>query len=795
VKDEDTDIDEEKGVMMYAQNFAVKINDVPAADFVALSGAKAWYIVNGEAIPTVRLRGEKPTTKADHEVTFEAVVDDKPVAEKTVIAYIYDDIGEEVPGDESKQVIRANDFTVDLKELADMDEAAYQRNAIGWARVEVYDITNLPPTRLDANTVKVIGDLPLVAGQTTVTFVSPNEKAQQTVNVTVTNNEPSEPFEFTAEKMVAYTKGAKVDEATFFKDANVNGNKPYRATSNFADRVKLDTVGDYQVTITGIDTETNEMKSVTTVVQVRDKDTEGEGDGTAMMSAHDFALKIEDVATADFISLAEAKAWVEATNEPIPTIQVQTPKPTTVGSYNVTFAALNKDGKVLVTKTVFAHIYNDLGEGENGKNIQAIRANNFTVELSQINAETYATDVLTWAQVELYDITTLPPVVMDVNSVTVLGDVPAGIGETTVTFVTPNGGAQVTVEVNVVDNSVFEFSAEQMVEYMKDTQVDEARFFKDANVSANKPYTATSNFEATVKLDTVGVYPVTITGKDTATDAEKQVVTVVLVRDEDTSIDENHKAMMSAHGFVIKLSEVQAADFVLLAEAKAWDMTTGLALPTVRMKSEKPTVAGKHTVTFEALNAAEVIVVQKDVEVEVVDDSGMSENDVVLEADNVTFTVGEVNTFKDNGKLETEVLKRAKAKAYVQQSKEELTPLTADVNEILTAEIVGGEVFNVVIAYDGASVFAGGTTQRHQKVIDLTIDKEDLAKPVDPKEPTDVVDQTKPKRPIPGLPLTGENITLLVVGLITFISSLGILLALVVYRRRRNKTYKLTDDE
>jgi len=62
-----------------------------------------------------------------------------------------------------------------------------------------------------------------------------------------------------------------------------------------------------------------------------------------------------------------------------------------------------------------------------------------------------------------------------------------------VTFVSPNGAAQVTVDVEVTDTRDFDFSADATVTYEKDANVKEAQFFEDAHVSANKPYIATSN--------------------------------------------------------------------------------------------------------------------------------------------------------------------------------------------------------------------------------------------------------------------------------------------------------------
>jgi hypothetical protein len=135
--------------------------------------------------------------------------------------------------------------------------------------------------------------------------------------------------------------------------------------------------------------------------------------------------------------------------------------------------------------------------------------------------------------------------------------------------------------------------------YDKDSTVTEAQFITDAEVMADKPLARIeTNFTSVVDLHTVGAYVVDVTAYDRAGKSDTKS-TVVLVKDNDTVIDLENNTMLRAGDFTLKLSEVQAADFVASAKAQAWNIVDGQPV-AVKLESVKPTTGGAHDTVFSA---------------------------------------------------------------------------------------------------------------------------------------------------------------------------------------------------
>jgi len=285
------------------------------------------------------------------------------------------------------------------------------------------------------------------------------------------------------------------------------------------------------------------------------------------------------------------------------------------------------------------------------------------------------------------------------------------------------------------------------------------------HASLDKAGTITSNFKDAVDLNKVGVYKVTVQGEDLAGNKSNVVEMMVLVKDgEHTVIDEEKHVMLTAYDFDVNLSDVADADFVALAQAEAWNINDGTPI-AVGLVGEKPATGGIHDITFSADE------VTKQVKATITD------NAIIIEADDVQFSFADLNAFKENNGLADETLKRSNAKAYVRGTGEAVTPLTADVTAIMAAQINGGETFDVTISYQGPTTFAGDLVDGEpstpaSKVIKVSVEK----------EPSTPITDKGPK-----LPITGENITMLVAGLATFVASVGLLFFVFFYRRRKNK--------
>src|SRR5699024_6403912 len=190
--------------------------------------------------------------------------------------------------------------------------------------------------------------------------------------------------------------------------------------------------------------------------------------------------------------------------------------------------------------------------------------------------------------------------------VTMEGTKPTVGGTHEITFKTTSG-LSLTVEVIVTDNVAPILSADHQIRYEKDTIKTENDFLTDVHATLDKTGTITSNFNATVDLHTAGVYTVKVNGQDTAGNASNEVIVQVIVTDEPhTKIDTQETEMIQAYGFSISLSEVSNADFIALAQAKAWNLTDGSEL-LVTMEGSKPTVGGTHEITFKTARGLSLV--------------------------------------------------------------------------------------------------------------------------------------------------------------------------------------------
>jgi len=322
---------------------------------------------------------------------------------------------------------------------------------------------------------------------------------ERQINVYVIDDEKD--FEFTANTVVTYERGTHVDEAQFLRDAALKSNRVFEATSNFTEVVRLDMIGPYVVTISGRDVVTGEERSVKMTVLVTDEYTSVDETQETMMRVRDFTVKVADVPAADFVVLAEAKAWdITAGANLAPTFEGE--KPESAGIYNATFSA----GRMLKT-----------------------------------------------------------------------------------------------VQMEVVDEYPLVLTAESYVIYQQGEGKTESDFLNDieATLNGEGDVTITTDFATVVDVQTRGAYRVKVQATDGAGNTSNVVQTTVFVKDKDTIVDEENDVMLAASDFTINLSVAADADFIVLARAEAWQLSTGERIAPV-FDGLKPKTGGIHELRFNA---------------------------------------------------------------------------------------------------------------------------------------------------------------------------------------------------
>jgi len=726
IRDEQTIIDETKDTMITAYDFTLKLSDVSSADFVDLAHAQAWKMSTGEQIE-VNLVNNKPTTGGVHVVAFTA-----GNTKKEVKATITDDVA------------------------------------------------------------------PILTADTRVVYKN---------------------------------TGAKTVEA-FLKDINASLDKRGTIHTDFTDAVNMNAVGVYFATIQGEDTSGNKSNELQVTVIVTDDNTIIDETSNTMLTAYDFALKLSDVPNADFVVLANARAWNITTGDSI-NVSLTSSRPTTGGTHDVVFTAngatttvraritddidpeltadrrvvykkgteqnaegfladahatLDKEGtvntdfeRVVDLNKVGAYVVSIQGEDASGnktsvvpvivlvvdantsideENDVMIIAYDFSLRLSTVER----TDFVNVASAQAWRMST-----GEQMSVVLATPKPTTGGVHDVVF---NAGAgSRTVKATITDDIPPALIADELVIYDKGITKTAEQFLIDANAKLNKAGTITTNFADVVNLETVGVYIVRTQGEDAADNKSNVFITRVIVKDNNTVIDVDNDTMMTAHDFELNIEDVQDADFVELAKAQAWQITTGERM-TVQLTSMKPTTIGTHETVFGA-GTTQMSVRATVIGEEPEEPEEKPDRSIILEANDVVYSVADFKKLQAEGTLESETLNRAKARAYIKGTDEALQPLAADVRELVAATVSGGEQFDVTISYEGPTTFADDEADRPRPrmVIKVTIEKE----------------QTMPTFPIidKALPITGEEKTELVVGFAMSVLSLLTLLLIFLARRRK----------
>jgi len=215
-----------------------------------------------------------------------------------------------------------------------------------------------------------------------------------------------------------------------------------------------------------------------------------------------------------------------------------------------------------------------------------IRAQDFTLNIHEV----LSADYVALAGAKAWRISTGEP--MDVI---LYSGKPVTDGPFTLAFIADK--TMKSVQTFVTNHDVPTLNAAARVYYTKDEDTSAESFLQRAAAQLDGEGTITSDFETVVDMTQVGAYVVTIQGENPHGNKTNSVKTIVFVFDENTTFVEDADVMMYAHDFTIDITQLPDADFAALAEAKAWDLTTGE--PTeMRLLTEKPTGFGTHRVAF-----------------------------------------------------------------------------------------------------------------------------------------------------------------------------------------------------
>jgi|GEM_PF-4310387 len=361
--------------------------------------------------------------------------------------------------------------------------------------------------------------------------------------------------------------------------------------------------GTYAVTVTAVDIYGNQA-AATFIVEV-----------VTLIKANNFMVNLNEIETANFVSLAGAVGWEADTDSAIlteSTVTLVSSKPTTVGTYQATFETaegVSKTVEVLVTTVSLPTPLPDTI-------VEHIEANDFTIDLENVTTANF----VQLANAVGYEITAdaVGNISFVIIPVTLASSKPAIVGAHQATFVTANG-ATATVNVYVTAIAITPPPAGTTAENIVASDftiglpnVETADFVELANaqgfvvdenlnvIETGLPVTLISS-----KPITIGLHAAVFTTAGGATTAVNVYITAESITSPPTGITAEN---VVASDFTIGLPDVEIADFVALANAQGFVIDENLnvietGLP-VTLISSKPTTIGAHTATFTTASGA-----------------------------------------------------------------------------------------------------------------------------------------------------------------------------------------------
>ncbi len=359
------------------------------------------------------------------------------------------------------------------------------------------------------------------------------------------------------------------------------------------------------------------------------------------------------------------------------------------------------DGSGNIFTTVIANVVNN-NTKVNSAIKEALHANGFTIDVSEVNGLTAAT-VLNKAKAKAWNMDEGSDVVVNVN----YNNIVEALGSYQIEFTSVNGTTK-TVMVNVINDTVvngtnYMLSAEGFNVHIDDYgSIDilansKAKVWKKSDNSVGTPQIITSTL-----TENVGVYSVELKVAEEATTTKTVYVTVY-----DDTTEVGNKLMIDATSFSVDLSNVGGITETSVktdANVYAWDkldssdLTSLVTVSTGEFNTIKNTLTkGIFDLTFSVTKYGETL--DKTVKVFVVDNDDVVNvtDDIVLMADDFEVDIDDAGSYS-NGVVDS----AAKAYKYSDGTELSVANISVDHTNINNATSVG--TVNVVVTYDDGMV-------------------------------------------------------------------------------------------
>ncbi|MBC1586320.1 LapB repeat-containing protein [Listeria seeligeri] len=310
--------------------------------------------------------------------------------------------------------------------------------------------------------------------------------------------------ELTFDSEITYTVNTLKDEATFLSDVSAETDDNAEIDSNFESKVRMNTVGDYSVSIWSSNTHTDSRGTIT--VHVVAAPTLPTITADPEITYDEETVKTEAEFLNDVSATTEADATITSDFDQAVNLDVP-------GDYEVTLTSTNAVG--YVTTKVIVHVV-------------AVPA------LPTITADkeiTYDEGTVKTKAEFLNDVSATTEedatITSDFDQVVNL-DVP---GDYEVTLTSTNAVGYVTTKVIVhvvAVPALPTITADKEITYETGTEKSEAKFFSDVSAKTEEDAVITSDFDQVVNLDVPGDYEVTLTSTNAAGLTSMKVIVYVV---------------------------------------------------------------------------------------------------------------------------------------------------------------------------------------------------------------------------------------------------------------------------
>ncbi|TLG77368.1 beta strand repeat-containing protein [Culicoidibacter larvae] len=739
VTDDNTIVDPDKNVVLYANDFTMQLIDAASATSAqvkTLTDAKAYNYATGAQLSDTNISADVSalnTASVAEPVNVPVIFNDGNIITQVVIGSLID---EDTALDPDKnEALHAANFTLDKSEVSGLTKTIVD----GKAGAKAWKLS-------DGSTVTFDTDFTAIAeaaGAYPVTFTT-TTGVTKTVYATVTDSDTIvDPAKDTAVYAANFTLDkSEVSGLTKMIVDGKAGAKAWKLSDG--SEVTFDTdftaiqaqAGVYPVSFT-----TTTGVSKTVYATVTDADTIVDPDKDTVLYAANFTLNKSEVSgltKAIVDGKAEAKAWKLSDGSEVAFDTDFTAVAEAAGAYPVTFTTTTG-----VTKTVYATV-SDADTVVDPAKDTALYAHGFMIDKTEVAGLTKAI-VDGKAEAKAWKLSDGSEVAFDTNFTAVT----EAVGVYLIVFTTTTGVEQ-TVYVTVTDNNTVingdealyarNFSMEASdVASLDDTQIILLAEAKAWNINDGNsiPFTV----DASQLLAEVGTYPVTFA---TAAGTERTIYVTVV---DDNTVVVNDEALY-AHSFIINIDEVAGLDEATVlakSEAKAWNVNDLSPVSVSADFSMISAKAGAYPVQVKTVHGT-----TRTVYATVVDDKTVVTGDVAVRADNFELLVSQVAGLSD-----AQVRELAGFQAWLVNGGQDVS----DYFNVDYSQVVGA-VGSYAVIFDGTAI-----QQYSGDLISKTVIANVVADPINPD-----------------LPITGGNeFEFGLIGLLSVIAGA----ALIIRRKNR----------